>query len=122
MEVAIDGLCEKCGGVMELRRAGSTQGLYCTQCDWAVVTTLFEEIRRDKKQYEVRITQGDVHNNEQVRAVASVAGVNFLAAIKILGESGSLVYTGRAVNVLQVKKGLESVGLRCVVSPDFVYS
>ncbi|MBW8849770.1 MAG: hypothetical protein JF600_03210 [Xanthomonadales bacterium] len=115
-------LCEKCGGAMEVRREGSTQGLYCTQCDWAVVTTVFPEIKKDMTQYEVRVTQGDVHNDGQIKAVASAAGVNFLAARRLLGEREPLVYSGRAIKVLEVKNSLESAGLTCVISPAFIYS
>lgn len=121
METAMNFVCEKCRGKAELRHQGSTQGIYCTQCDWAVVTTFFPEIKKDMTQYEVRITYGDASDESQIKAVASIAGINFLAARKLLKEPQPLVFSGRAVKVLEVKKDLEAVGLTCLISPEFNY-
>lgn len=111
--------CEKCGGVMEARQEGSTQGLYCTKCDWSVVTTHIPEIKLDTTMYEVRISHGDYRNDQHVKAVAHVAGVNFLVARKLLQDTQPIVFNGEAVDVVRVREILVAVGMTCIISPEF---
>ena len=107
---------------MELRRTESTQGMFCKNCDWAVVSTFIPEIRRDIVEYELRVLGGDKHNYSHVRAVSSVMGVNFLEAREILENSRDAVFSGRAVDVLRVKKILDSSGVKYGINPYFIYS
>ncbi|MFN4291833.1 MAG: hypothetical protein ACK4E7_13275 [Permianibacter sp.] len=121
MDPVTNFVCEKCGAQAELRQEGSTQGIYCTKCDWAVVTTFIPEIKKDATKYEVRISGGDAHNEQQVKAVAAISGVNFLAAKKLLQELEPVVFAGRAVKVVEVRDVLEKAGITCRISPEFRY-
>lgn len=112
-------VCEKCGSLMELRHEGSTQGLYCTRCGWSVVTTHISEVRLDTTEYEVRIRDGNYRNEQHVKAVAHVSGVNFLAARKLLQDTQPIVFSGKAVDVVRVREILVAAGMACVISPEF---
>jgi hypothetical protein len=112
-------VCEKCGGKMEIRREGSTQGLFCTQCDWSVVTTHISEVKLDNTQYEVVACDGDPDDARHVKAVAQISGTNFLASRKLLQQELPLVFKGVAVDVLQVRETLTGVGISCKVTPEF---
>jgi len=116
-----DFVCEKCGAQAELRQQGSTQGIYCTKCDWAVVTTFIPEIKKDMTDYKIRISSGDAHNEQHVKAVAMISGVNFLAARKLLQEPEAVVFEGRAVKVIVVRDALEKAGITCRIIPEFRY-
>jgi hypothetical protein len=113
--------CEACGGEVEFRREGSVQGFYCKDCDWAVVTTYIPKIELDETKYQVRVSGGDFHNEEQVRAVSAVSGLNFIAARKLLQQENSLVFEGEAPKVLEVRNKLADAGLRPEISPQFSY-
>lgn len=114
-------VCEKCGAPAEMRQSGSTRGVYCTKCDWALVTTYVGDMAKDMTKYEVRILTGDAQNERHIRAVASVSGVNFIAAKKLLSEAESVVFVGRAARVLEVRSLLDGAGITSRISPDFKY-
>ncbi len=113
-------ICEKCGNLMEVRSEGSTQGLFCPNCGWSVVTTNIQEIKRDNISYEVIITTGDYQNEHHIKAVAQVAGVNFLTARKLLeAQSSFMVYKGIATEVIEVQSILKVAGLVYEIYPQF---
>ncbi len=111
-------VCEKCGSLMEARQEGSTQGLYCTGCDWSVVTTHIPEIRIDATEYEVRVSRGDYRNEQHVKAVSKVSNTNFLASRKLLQDTQPLVFRGEAVDVVRVREILVAAGISCAISPE----
>jgi hypothetical protein len=113
--------CEKCGSPTVMRSEGSTQGLYCTKCDWSVVTTHIPEILLDTTVYEIRLTGGDYRNEEHVKTVAHVSGVNFLAARKLLQQKSPLVFTGLASRIVEIRKTLNSVNLKHQINPAFFW-
>lgn len=118
--LSIDAVCPQCGGQTELRREGSTQGLFCTKCDWSVVTTVLPDIFRDTSSYEVRVISGDFKNDRQLKAVAQVTGGNFLASRKLLQQAGNfLVFTGAAPDVVAVRDVLSAAGLELTIEPPF---
>lgn len=112
--------CEKCGSPVEFRCEGSTQGLFCTKCEWSVVTTCLPEILRDTTLYEVSVTSGECGSVHHLKTVAQLAGVNFLAARKLLqGPSSFAVFTGDASKVAKVRDMLKSAGLAYEIKPPF---
>ncbi|AFZ26623.1 hypothetical protein Cylst_4545 [Cylindrospermum stagnale PCC 7417] len=113
-------ICEKCGSQMEIRQEGSTQGLFCTNCDWSIVTTYIPETQRDETLYEVSIINGDAQNKQHIRTVAQVANVNFLAARKLLQErSPFVVFRGNAKEVVRVREVLSMPELVYEITPEF---
>lgn len=104
---------------MEVRQEGSTQGLYCTGCDWSVVTTHIPEIRIDATEYEVRVCRGDYRNEQHVKAVSKVSKMNFLASRKLLQDTQPLVFRGEAVDVVRVREILVAAGIDFAISPEF---
>jgi len=113
--------CEKCGSEMVIKRQGSTQGLYCTNCDWAVVTTYVPDIVKDSTVYEVQLTKADFGNKQHLKVLADVLNVNLLQARNIAKESSGVIFKGAAVDVDEVKKKLESVDIEYEIAPDFPY-
>jgi len=104
---------------MEPRREGSTQGLFCKSCDWAVVTTYIDPMLLDETIYEVRLSGGDFRNETHVKAVAEVSGCNFLHARRLLQEPASLVYKGKAPAVARAEAVLMAVGIGTRITPPF---
>lgn len=112
-------MCEKCGAVMIVCREGSAQGLYCTRCDWSIVTTKISEIWLDATDYEIFVRGADYRNKRHVKVVSEVSGANFLVARKLLQDTRSIVFKGKAVKVAAVRKILGAAGMACVIRPGF---
>ena len=51
--------CAACDSELEHRRERSTQGAFCQNCGWSVVTTYVPPIQLDETRYEVRVANGD---------------------------------------------------------------
>jgi tRNA(Ile2) C34 agmatinyltransferase TiaS len=112
-------ICEKCGSEMEFRREGSSQGLFCTNCDWSVVTTYIPEILLDETLYEVIITDGNPQNKKHISTVSHAGNINFLSARKSLREGSFVVFKGIATEVVEIRKTLDSAGLSYKIAPEF---
>lgn len=106
---------------MEFRREGSVQGYYCKTCDWAVVTTYIPPEQLDETKYQVRVLSGDLHNENHVRAVATVSGRNFIQARQLLQQQTPIVFEGLAVDVLKAREALNTAGVRYEIEPTFNY-
>jgi hypothetical protein len=112
--------CPECGGALEARREGSTQGLFCTKCDWSVVTTYLPDVLRDTTSYQVSVTSADFKNDQHLKAVAHLTGINLLAARKLLQAPGDfVVFTGLAQEVTSVRDTLRAAGLGFKIEPSF---
>ena len=116
-----DVLCEKCGAVMESRIEGSTSGVYCTNCEWSVVTTYMPEIVLDSNKYKVYLLSADPKNREQLKAISTVANVNFLQARKMFLEERALVLEDEAVAIDKVRKLFDECFIRYEIEPPFPY-
>ena len=113
--------CEKCGGEVEYRREGSVEGAFCKNCDWSVVTTYIPPIQLDETPYEVRVANGDPHNESHIKAVAHASGVNFLSARNLLQQASPLVFKGEASKVVELRRALQAAGLNIDIRPPFPY-
>ena len=112
--------CERCGHLLEARRSGTTQGLFCPNCDWSVVTTYIPEIKLDATSYEILITGGDYRSLDQVKLLARVGDMNFITARKLLQENSPFVLPKRdATATAEVRDQLDSAGLGYQISPSF---
>lgn len=113
-------VCEQCGSLMESRREGMSAGLYCTNCDWSVVTTYSPPILLDETLYKISILNGDAHNKQHIKTVAQIVNVNFLAARKLLQQQSPLiVLIGIAKEVVKVQEVLSMAGLVYEIIPNF---
>ena len=70
-----DSICPDCGGLLEVRRQGASQGMFCTLCSWALLTTCLPDFLNDATSYRVTVISGDVDNSAHVQAVASLTGL-----------------------------------------------
>ena len=113
--------CESCGGELEFRREGSVQGLYCKNCDWALVTTYIAPIELDETKYKIRIAGANYTDEKQVKAVSTVSCLNFIQTRKLLQQENPIVFEGVAPNVMKARDALIAAGLYCDISPPFNY-
>jgi hypothetical protein len=85
-----------------------------------VVTSYLPDVLRDTTSYQVIVTSGDFKNDQHLKAVAQLAGVNLLTARKLLqGPGDFVVFTGLAHKVTSVRDTLVAAGLRFKIEPPF---
>ena len=113
--------CEKCGSDTEYRVEGSTEGLFCTKCDWAIVTTHIPKIAQDITRYKVFLSSADFENIDHVKAVSKVSIQNLVQARKMIQERRPLLFEGEAIEVDKVRYVLSSVGVKYEIEPNFPY-
>lgn len=118
--VALDR-CEKCGSEIEFIRHVSTEGWYCKNCDWSIVTTYIPQIVLDKENYMVYLTSPNYRNREQISIVSKISNLNYLTVRELLREEKPLIFKGEASKVLIVKEQLASEGISFEIVPEFNY-
>jgi len=113
--------CEECGADTEFRVEGSTQGFFCTQCDWALVTTRIPEIAQDIVKYKLYLLSADPHNNDQIKVISEVANINYLQARKMAQEERPLVIQDEALVIDKARKYFEEVSIQYEIEPHYPY-
>jgi len=114
-----DFRCPECGASAKEIKEGRAVGMRCTNCDWSVVTSYFSPIELDTTVYAVRIASGNPHDQQQVKLIAQLAGCNFLQARKLMQEKLSVIFQGKAPQVLAAKKSLIDANFVVAIEPDF---
>lgn len=114
-----DSICPDCGGLLEVRRQGASQGMFCTLCSWALLTTCLPDFLNDATSYRVTVILGDIDNNAHLQAVASLAGVSVPEARKRLQAPQGLVFTGLAYEIAPMRETLAEAGLEFRTDPPF---
>ncbi|WP_426182774.1 hypothetical protein [Pseudomonas sp. TWRC1-2] len=113
-------VCERCGGGLVSFEENSAKGLRCSVCDWSLVTTNISGIKVDEEIYEV-FCAGDYRNKSHIKAVSEVFGSNFLKSRDLLQQGMFRIFSGKAVDVLRVRKILAEVGVEYIIKPDFIW-
>lgn len=114
--------CQDCAANLEHRIKGSTQGLFCEQCDkWVIVTTYIPEIRRDETRYKMYLLSADSNNKQHIIALAKATNINFLQARKMIQRNKSLILEDEAVAINKVRKILHDLSIKYDIQPLFPY-
>lgn len=114
-------LCPKCGTRLEGFIEGSSMGSRCPECGWGVVRTYAPPILEDEREYTIVVIPGCRATQKALRAVSGIAMCNYLAAKRLMQGAPSVLFAGRAVEVLARKNDLERAGVPIEVHPDFPY-
>lgn len=118
----MDGInCEICGGKMEYRRDETTQGWYCTNCDWNVVTSYIEPIYEDVTIYEILSDCNIQAGVDQLKTISKIKNVNFIEAKHVLETKGNLIYKGKAVDIKEIRDKLDKGMIEYYITPEFPY-
>lgn len=112
--------CEKCGASMVEYREGHSVGFTCMNCGWGVATSYFETHELDLTVYSI-IVQGNKATPVAIKAIASIANVNFLQAKKLIEMPEAIVFEGNASSILKKKAILGNAGIAYRITPEFHY-
>lgn len=113
-------VCEKCGAEMHVVRDSYQMGMECPNCGWGWVTTYNEPIEVDYGVYRVILDSKDT-SLVNVKLVASIVNCNYLRAKRIIENSPSEIFSGKAVDVREIRDRLVQAGMAFRIEPDFPY-
>ncbi|MBQ1338804.1 MAG: hypothetical protein IIY32_10865 [Thermoguttaceae bacterium] len=113
-------VCEKCGAEMHIVRDSYQMGMECPNCGWGWVTTYNEPIEVDYSVYHVVLDSKD-SSLANVKLVASIVNCNYLRAKRIIENSPSEIFSGKAVDVREIRDRLVQAGVAFRIEPDFPY-
>lgn len=113
--------CPECNSLIEHRIINHTQGWYCDNCGWNVVTTYFSPIEKDSNVYKVFIKEGITVNINQIKVISKLAGINFLSAKKLLGSGTLFIFEGRARDIFEKLILLSENDISYITEPPYPY-
>ncbi len=113
-------VCEKCGAEMHIVRDSYQMGMECPNCGWGWVTTYNDPIEVDYSVYHVVLDSKD-GSLANVKLVASIVNCNYLRAKRIIENSPSEIFSGKAVDVREIRDRLVQAGMAFRIEPDFPY-
>ena len=113
-------VCEKCGAEMHIVRDSYQMGMECPNCGWGWVTTYNEPIEVDYSVYHVVLDSKD-SSLVNVKLVASIVNCNYLRAKMIIENAPSEIFSGKAVDVREIRDRLVQAGMAFRIEPDFPY-
>ena len=113
-------VCEKCGAEMHIVRDSYQMGMKCPNCGWGWVTTYNEPIEVDYGVYRVILDSKDT-SLANVKLVASIVNCNYLRAKRIIENAPSEIFSGKAVDVREIRDRLVQAGMAFRIEPDFPY-
>lgn len=113
-------VCEKCGAEMHIVRDSYQMGMECPNCGWGWVTTYNDPIEVDYSVYHVVLDSKD-SSLANVKLVASIVNCNYLWAKRIIENAPSEIFSGKAVDVREIRDRLVQAGMAFRIEPDFPY-
>lgn len=99
----------------------SVQGWVCSNCGWNLMTTNIDEIYEDITEYSIYIKNVNEVNNEKIKSIARIAGVNFIVAREMLMKSQVCILKDKAPKIKDVIEELEKLAIQFEVIPKFKY-
>lgn len=113
-------VCPDCGHELVSKTELRVSGLFCSHCEWSVVTTYFPETLKDCTKYKIWVESADFKNESQLRVVAKLRGINLLAARDLLKrQERFFVAEGFAQEVLTIQADLLSAQVKISIEPPF---
>lgn len=115
-------ICEKCGAEMLSIDQYKPVGMKCPKCGWGWATTFIEPIKEDTTDYTVILCSDNVPSKESIKAIAGIAGINFLQAKKMIENAPTRLFVGKAVTVKEVIAILNASAISYQVEPKFPHA
>ena len=114
-------ICPVCKSPTVSSIEGSSLVIECPECGWSIATTYTDPVYEDEAVYTITMGEGNAPTKELLKVVSSIAGVNYIAAKRIIETPGAFLAQGSAVDVRDAIKKLSDFGASFGVDPDFPY-
>jgi hypothetical protein len=113
--------CDICGADIEYRIEGDTEGVFCTRCNWSLVTTHIPKIAQDINIYKMYLCSADPNDKDHLKALAKVANINLLQAKKMAKENKPLIIEDEALAIDKARNILNDLSIKYDIYPSFPY-
>lgn len=113
-------ICPKCGTEMIAVYEKPALNLTCPKCGCKIATTKWEDIDLDDTDYEIVLKTSINYSMEQIKLISKLTGKNFIASKKLI-ENGGVLLTAKAIELRDIMKTLDEIGIGYLVSPEFPY-
>ena len=115
--------CEQCNSEMIFKINKGTQGWYCPQCNWNLVTSYIEDLNIDETEYSlyIKIKKTSVIDFEKIKIVSKIANVNYVNAKKMLELNEICILTAKAPVIKAAISTLKEFHIDYFVNPKFLY-
>jgi len=113
--------CPQCNTELFYGHNESTLTWTCPQCGWALASTYVSPIKQDTSDYEILLSKNLSPRTNQLRTLSHILGMNFIQVKKLLESDCSLLFKGKATNVLPIKNQLEQEEIEFQIIPRFNY-
>ena len=114
-------ICDKCGTKMEPINPKANCGMICPKCGWGWATTPYDPMLEDDNIYKITLLAGNRISEENIKMVSGIIAKNYLLAKKAIEEAPTLLFSGKAKEVLQIISELEAKSILYEVSPRYPY-
>ncbi len=113
-------LCPKCGSEIVAVYEKPALNLSCPKCGCKTVTTKWEEIDLDSTIYVLKLNKIESPTIDVLLLVSKLTGENYLTIKKNLMK-GDIIFKGRAIEIMDLKKIFDEAGIKYSINPDFRY-
>lgn len=113
--------CEKCGTLMEIKQFGPSFSVICHKCGWGIASTHIDPLHSDPTEYKIVLLQGNDTSVEKIKAVNQVTHRNLVKSRKVIETAPVIIFKGKATDILNKIKILDSQDLKYEVQPDFPF-
>ena len=115
-------ICEKCGADMQTIDPCRPVGLKCPKCGWGWVTSYIEPIKEDSTDYTVILLAVDnASSKDVVKTIAGIAGIGFIQAKKMIENTPTNLFVGKAIAVKGIIATLDALAINYRVEPELPY-
>lgn len=99
----------------------SVQGWKCPSCNWEILTTYIAEMYQDMTYYSIYVKNMVNIDNNKIKVISKIAGVNYLDARQMLIKGDMCVLKAKAVEIKSAVEKLQKAGISFEVIPKFNY-
>lgn len=121
LNMSMEAKCPECGFALNYERDESTEIWKCSNCGWEVATTYMDPIKLDETKYEILLSKNLSPKLNQLKVLSHISGSNVIQIKKMLESDNSLLFKGKATDVLKIKKQLEQEEIEFQIVPNFSY-
>ena len=117
----IETICEKCGSKCSHRIKDSIQEVFCTKCDWSIVTSFIPEIVKNTKSFTLTLTNYSYENINQIKLIAKSIEKNLIEAKTMMKNNTKIVITGSAYSIIDFIPELVKNDIHVELQNDFTW-
>lgn len=106
---------------MRFKQVGHSISWICDNCGEAVASTCFEPYETDLTVYHILLSSPFKANTNMLKLVSEIAGCNYIEAKKMIEKAPAEIFSGKAIDIMEIKEKLETANIDFKIEPEFPY-